>query len=300
MLYFSLLVGCDRTSKTVRIDGSSTVFPVSAAVLEDYIRSDQPVVKVTVGYSGTGGGMKMLAHGEIDICDASRRIKEIEIEKCKDAGIEVIEFVVAFDGISIVTNLGNKWCDSITVGQLKTIWQPDSKGVVTKWSDVDADWPDEPLKLYGPGPDSGTFDYFTKAIVGTEKASRSDYTANENDNALIRGVEADKGTLCYFGYAYYAENKDKLKLLGVDNGNGPISPDESTVRDGSYAPLSRPLYIYVRKDSLERQEVVTFLRYYLDNVGRLANRVGYVRVSDEVEQENQASFTSALSESSGS
>ncbi|MCG8450922.1 MAG: PstS family phosphate ABC transporter substrate-binding protein [Pirellulales bacterium] len=280
-------------SKSIRIDGSSTVYPVPTAVAEDF-SSVQPKIKVAVSYSGTGGGMKKLANGEIDICDASRKMKDSELEKCTQAGVEVIELTVAFDGLSVVANPQNDWCDSITVEQLKTIWRPESGEVVTKWSDVNPDWPEEELKLYGPGTDSGTFDYFTKAINGEEKSSRSDYTASENDNALVRGVEADRGALCYFGYAYYAENKDKLKLLAVDDGTGPVKPNEGTVRDGSYKPLSRPLYIYVTKSSLKRPEVASFVKHYLENTGRLSRDVGYVPVSDEVAAQNTEKLHAAF------
>ena len=235
-----------------------------------------------------------MLNGEIDICDASRQMKETELEKCTAAGIEVIELTVAFDGLSVVANPDNDWCVSITVDQLKTIWRPESTDTVMKWSDVNSDWPDEPLSLYGPGTDSGTFDYFTGAINDEEKASRSDYTASENDNALVRGVEADKGALGYFGYAYYAENRDKLKLIAVDGGEGPVSPDDVTVRDGSYQPLSRPLFIYVTKASLKRPEVASFVKYYLENAGRLSADVGYVPVSDEVAAKNQETLKGAL------
>lgn len=279
-----LVVGCSKR-QTIRIDGSSTVFLVSMAVAEEFSETVGSM-HVTVGYSGTGGGMKQFSAGEIDICDASRGIKESEKEACAKAGIEFIELTVAFDGLAVVANPQNDWCDCLTVEQLKTVWRPESDEIVTKWSDINPDWPAEPLKLYGPGTDSGTFDYFTKAICGEEKASRSDYTASENDNTLVRGVEADKGALGYFGYAYYAENKDKLKLLAVDNGAGCVSPSDATVMDGTYAPLSRPLYIYVSKAALARPEVAQFVEFYLANASRLVSDVGYVPVSDEVAEKN--------------
>ena len=254
----------------------------------------EPKVKVSVGAAGTSGGMKKFIAGEIDVCDASRKIKESELEKCAETGIEYIELTVAFDGLSVVVNPKNDWVDCITVEQLKTIWRPESSETVMKWSDVKPDWPDEPLKLYGPGTDSGTFDYFTKAINGAERASRADYTASENDNMLVRGVSADKGALGYFGYAYYLENKEQLKLLAVDDGSGCVTPSETSVRDGSYKPLSRPLFIYVRKSSLQRPEVVSFVRFYLDNVGQLAKDVGYVPVSDDIAKQNQELLKMAL------
>ena len=221
-------------------------------------------------------------------------MKETEHEQCAAAKIEFIELTVAIDGLSVVVNPGNDWVDCLTVDQLKTIWRPESGETVMKWSDVNSEWPDEPLKLYGPGTDSGTFDYFTKAINGEERASRADYTASENDNQLVRGVASDKGGLGYFGYAYYAENKDQLKLLAVDGGEGCVSPDDSTVRDGSYKPLSRSLYIYVRKSSLERPEMKAFVEFYLENVGRLAKDVGYVPVSDETAMQNKELYKTAL------
>ncbi len=277
----------------VRIHGSSTVFPVSQAVAEEFSEVS-PKVKVSVGSAGTSGGMKKFVAGEIDICDASRKMKETEHEKCVAAEIEFIEFTVAIDGLSVVVNPKNDWVDCLTVEQLKTIWRPESGETVMKWSDVNPEWPEEPLKLYGPGTDSGTFDYFTKAINGEERASRADYTASENDNQLVRGVASDKGGLGYFGYAYYAENKDQLKLLAVDGGGGCVAPDETTVRDGSYKPLSRPLFIYVRKSSLKRPEMLAFVKFYLEHVGRLAGDVGYVPVSDEVAKQNKELLKTAL------
>jgi len=300
-----LLTGCggsssesatDQSSATgnIRIDGSSTVFPISVAVAEKF-GEVSPKVKVAVSFRGTGGGMKRFSAGEIDICDASRPMKGSEKEACETAGVDFIEFTVAFDGLAVVVNkAGNDWCDCITTEQLKTIWRPESDGTVMKWSDVDPSWPDEELKLYGPGTDSGTFDYFTKAINGEEKSSRPDYTASENDNALVRGVAADKGGLGYFGYAYYAENKDSLRLLAVDDGSGCVAPSEKTVRDGTYKPLSRPLFIYVRKSSLKRPEVAKFVKFYLDHAAELATDVGYVPVPDNVAQQSQELLKTAI------
>lgn len=289
-----LTTGCGKPSGSVRIDGSSTVFPISMAAAEEF-RKKQPNVKVPVSYSGTGGGMKMFAAGEIDICDASRAIKDSEKKACEKAGVEFIELTVAFDGLAVVVNKSeNDWCECISVEELKTIWRPESDGTVVNWSDVNPEWPDVELKLYGPGHDSGTFDYFTQAIVGEEKASRPDYTASENDNALVRGVAADKGALGYFGYAYYAENQDQLKLLAVDGGSGCVKPSESTVRDGSYYPLSRPLFVYVRTSSLKRPEVADFVQFYLENAGQLATDVGYVPVSKEVATENNERLKTTL------
>jgi phosphate transport system substrate-binding protein len=289
-----LAVGCGKT-EVVTVDGSSTVFLISAAMVEEFNAAD-PGINVVVNKSGTGGGMKKLAAGEIDICGASRPIKPVEAEACKVAGIEYVELTVAFDGLAVVANPQNDWCDALTVEQLKTIWRKEATGVIMKWSDVDPDWPDEPFKLYGPGDDSGTFDYFTEVINGEEKNSRSDYSPSEDDNALVTGVAGDNGALGYFGYAYYDNNRDKLKLLGVDAGDGPVQPTPDKVRDGSYRPLSRPLYVYVRKSSLERPETVAFVEFYLKNVHTLAEKVGYVSVTDEVAERSQATFDAAAGE----
>jgi len=297
-----LLAGCGKSSPSgdgaglagsIVIDGSSTVFPISQAVAEEF-GNIQPEVKVAVSLSGTSGGFKQFALGEIDICDASRPIKETEIEKCAEAGIEYIALKIAFDGLAVVANPENDWCDCLTVEQLKTIWSPEANDVIMKWSDVNPDWPEEPLKLYGAGTDSGTFDYFTEVICGEEGASRPDYQPSENDNMLVRGVAAEKGALGYFGYAYYAQNKGILKLLAVNDGSGCVAPNEATVRDNSYKPLSRPLFIYVRKTSLKKPEVVEFVKFYLQNAHRLSTEVGYVPVSDEIAKQNDEILAEAL------
>lgn len=284
--------GGEKLTGSVKIDGSSTVYPISEAVAEEF-RTVQPDVRPIVGISGTGGGMKKFIAGEIDICDASRAMKEKEATACKEKGIEFIELSVAFDGLAVIANPKNTWCDCLTVGQLKELWRPESG--VKQWKDLDPKWPAKDIKLYGPGTDSGTFDYFTEAIVGEEKASRSDYTASEDDNVLVTGVQSDEFAIGYFGYAYYEENKDKLKLLAVDGGKGCTKPSLETVRDNSYAPLSRPLFIYVRKSSLERPEVAAFVKFYLENAAQLAKDVGYVPVSDEVAKANQEALKGALS-----
>lgn len=285
--------GASSESQSIRVDGSSTVFPISMAVAEEF-RTDHPRVKVPVRASGTGGGMKQFSVGEIDICNASREMTESEKEICDKNKVEYIALKVAFDGLAVVVNPANDWCDCLTVEQLKSIWRPESDGTVTKWSDINPDWPDEELKLYGPGTDSGTFDYFTEVVCGEARASRADYTASENDNALVRGVVADKGALGYFGIAYYSENKDELKLLSVDSGEGCITPSEATVRDGTYEPLARPLLIYVNKKSLERPEVAEFVKFYLDNAAKQSAEVGYVPVTDEVAAENQELLSESL------
>ena len=279
------LTGCGQpTATNVVVDGSSTVYPITEAVAEEF-RKEQPEIRVTVGFSGTGGGMKKFIAGDIDICDASRAIKDTEKQSCADANVEYVELEVAFDGLAVVVNPENDWCDVLTVDQLKELWRPES--ALKKWSDLNPEWPDEEIKLYGPGTDSGTFDYFTEAIVGEGGASRADYTASEDDNVLVTGVQEDRFALGYFGFAYYSENQGKLKLLGIDNGGGPVQPNEITVRDGTYAPLSRPLYLYVRRSAMERPEVADFVRFYLDNVTSLAQEVGYVSISDEAAAKNE-------------
>ncbi len=262
-------------SGSVLIDGSSTVFPVSEAVAEEF-GLQNPDVRVSVGVSGTGGGFKKFCAGETDISDASRPIKQSEIEMCTENGIEFIELPVAFDGLTVVVNPQNDWATCMTVEDLKTIWEPSAQGVITKWSQVRPEWPDEPLSLYGPGTDSGTFDYFTDAIVGEEGASRGDYTASEDDNVLVQGVANDQYALGYFGFAYYVENQDKLKAVAIDGGNGCVEPSVETINNGTYQPLSRPIFIYVSTKALERPEVEAFVNFYLDNAAELAEEVGYV------------------------
>ncbi|MBS1715520.1 MAG: PstS family phosphate ABC transporter substrate-binding protein [Armatimonadetes bacterium] len=267
--------GGAKLTGTVDIDGSSTVGPIMQAMAEEFGKSN-PDVKVTVGISGTGGGFKKFSSGEIDIADASRPIEEKEIAACKEKGIEFIELPVAFDGLSVVVNSQNDFLEDITVAELKSVWSPDS--TVKTWDQVRAGFPKEPIKLYGAGTDSGTFDYFTKAINGKEKASRSDYQASEDDNTLVQGVAGDKFALGYFGYAYYEQNKDKLKLLKV---NG-VAPSPETINDGTYQPLSRPLFIYVNKKSLdEKPQVKELVKLLLTGGKDLIRTVGYVPLSDE-------------------
>lgn len=278
---------------TVRADGSSTVYPITEAVAEEF-RSEHPDVRAVIGFSGTGGGFKKLAANEIDICDASRTIKDEERAACEASSVKFIELEIAFDGLSVVVNPENDWCDCLTVEQLKAIWKPES--AINKWSDLNPEWPNEKIELFGPGTDSGTFDYFTEAIVGEAKASRADYTPSEDDNMLVTGVEGSKYSLGYFGFAYYAENKDRLKLLGVDAGDGNcVEPSLETVRSNTYKPLSRPLYIYVNQASLEKPEIAEFVTYYLDNVNQLVEQVGYVPLADDVLAKSKQTLDQAKS-----
>ncbi len=260
------------TGKVV-IDGSSTVYPITSAVAEEF-RNAQSGVEVSVAASGTGGGMKKFVAGEIDICDASRPIKQEEIDKAKANGIEYVELEVAYDGISVVVNKDNTWVDSITVEELNKIWAKDS--TVKTWKDVNPNWPDQPLKLYGPGTDSGTFEYFSEVINKKAKEARTDFTPSEDDNVLVQGIAGDKNALGYFGFSYYEENADKLKVLKIDAGKGPIEPTFDTIKDKSYAPLSRPLFIYVNKAKLDQPQVKEFVNFYLANAADLTKEVGYI------------------------
>ncbi len=263
--------------KVIRIDGSSTVYPITEAVAEEFQKVNRGEIKVTVGISGTGGGFKKFCRGETDIADASRPILKKEIDVCKEQGIEYIELPVAYDGLAVIVSKKNNWVNSLTVADLKKMWEPAAQGTVTKWNQVRPEWPDASLKLFGPGVDSGTFDYFTEAINGKSKASRGDYTASEDDNVLVQGISGDKNAIGYFGLAYYEENKDKLKLIPVDGGKGAVLPSEKTVMDGTYAPLSRPLFIYVSKKSAEtKPEVREFVEFYLRNASKLTKEVGYI------------------------
>ena len=271
----------------IRIDGSSTVYPVTEAVAEEYAK-ERGAAKVTVGVSGTGGGFKKFTRGEIDISDASRPILAKEMDEARKYGIEYIELPVAFDALTVVVNPQNTWAKNMTVAELKKIWAPEAQGKIKSWKDVNPAWPDVPLKLFGPGTDSGTFDYFTEAVVGKAKSSRSDFTPSEDDNVLVQGVAGDKGALGYFGFAYYADNKDKLQAVAVDNGKGPVAPSEKAVLDGTYAPLSRPIFIYVNKKSLQRPEVRKFVNFYLSGAPDLTKKVKYVPLPDEIYEKGLA------------
>jgi phosphate transport system substrate-binding protein len=263
-------------AQVIQIDGSSTVFPVTEAVAEEFQNSKKGKVKVTVGISGTGGGFKKFCRGEIDISDASRPILKQEIEACKASGVEFFELPVAYDALTVIVNPKNDWATSMTVAELEKIWEPAAQGKVTNWNQVRPKWPDAPLKLFGAGADSGTFDYFTEAIVGKAKSSRGDFTASEDDNVLVQGVANDRNALGFFGFAYYIENQKKLKAVGVDGGKGPVVPSAKTVEDGTYQPLSRPIFIYVSKKALAKPEVKEFVEFYLKNAAALVKEVKYV------------------------
>jgi len=274
-----------QSRPTVQIDGSSTVYPVTEAVAEEFQNAKQGSILVTVGVSGTGGGFKKFCSGEesvqTDISNASRPIKDEEIEACKAAGIEFIELPIAYDALTVVVNPENP-VNSMTVDELRTIWEKAGEGTITKWNQVNPSWPDAPLVLYGPGADSGTFDYFVEAVLGKDNDIRTDFTPSEDDNVLVQGVVRDPSALGYFGFAYYEENQDQLKAIAIDPGDGnPVLPSAETVNNGTYTPLSRPIYIYVNKASLDKPEVKEFVEFYLQNAPMLVGEVGYVPLPDE-------------------
>lgn len=259
----------------VKVDGSSTVFPITEAVAEEFGKSGGG--KVIVGISGTGGGFKRFCRGETDISDASRPIKQKEIDACREGGVQYVELPVAYDGLAVVINPQNTWVDYLTVEELKKVWEPGAQGVVTMWSQVRSGFPAREIQLFGPGTDSGTFDYFTEVVNGKSGSSRGDYTASEDDNVLVEGVASSPGGLGYFGLAYYEENADRVNVVPVKGKGSAVVPSKDTVINGTYAPLSRPLFIYVNKDSLKAKPLVAkFVRYYLENAAVLSEEVGYV------------------------
>lgn len=275
--------GIDKSlTGTIKIDGSSTVYKISQAAAEEFgLVADQ--VNISVAYKGTGGGFKSFVRGDLDICNASRPIQEKEIASCKENGVEYIELPIAFDALTIAVNHKADWVDSITVEELKKLWEPDATGKATKWKDIRHDWPDKEIKLFGAGTDSGTFEYFTEAVVGEKNQSRSDYTAAENDNVIIKGIEGDQYALGYVPYAYYAPRAKTLKALSIDwekDELGAIAPSPKTVEDGTYAPLSRPLFLYVNKEAAERPEVKAFITFYLKNGKAIAQIAKYIALPD--------------------
>jgi phosphate transport system substrate-binding protein len=310
VLCLALTAGCGRTDKgsgaaaatpagnqlsgKVQADGSSTVGPLTTSAAELF-HEKQPGVNVTVGISGTGGGFERFCAGETDISDASRPIKaDEEAPLCKKEGIDYTELQVAVDALTIVVNSENDWIDCITTDQLNAIWKPGSK--IKNWKDVPGgDYPDQELALAGPGTDSGTFDYFTGEINGEEGASRSDYTASEDDNVVVQAVEGDKGGLGYFGYTYFEENQDRLKALEVDSGKGCVAPSSETAQSGEYAPLSRPLFIYVKNESLKRPGVQAFLRFYLDNLDRVTEQAQFIPLPEDQVTAQQDKLEQAIS-----
>jgi phosphate transport system substrate-binding protein len=292
--------GSSKLSGTILADGSSTVGPLTTYAAEQFQGSNQNV-NITVGISGTGGGFTRFCAGETDLSDASRQIKPDAADKeatvCKQNGIDYTEFLVANDGISLVVNKDNTWAKCLTVDQLNKIWAPGSK--VNNWNQVDPSFPDQSLKLFGPGTDSGTFDFFTGKVNGEEGSSRSDYTASENDNTLVQGVEGEKGALGYFGYSYYEQNKDKLNIVQVDGGSGCVTPSVQTVQDGTYTPLSRPLYIYVKNESFKRPEVQAFMKYIIDNEATVTEAASLISLTAEQEATAKSELAKALTAAGG-
>ena len=267
----------------IAIDGSSTVFPITEAVAEEFQKVNR--ARITVGVSGTGGGFKKFCNNETVVSNASRPIKSSEITLCGEQSIEFIELPVAFDGLAVVVNPKNTWVDHLTTAELKKMWEPAAQGKIMKWSDVRPGFPDKPLTLFAPGVDSGTFDYFTEAINGKSQASRGDFTPSEDDNVLVQGITRDENALGYFGFAYYVENQDKLKVVPIDDGNedngkGAIAPSLETVGLGTYQPLARPIFIYVSKSGADRPEVQAFVEFYLTQGRPLVEEVGYIRLPD--------------------
>ena len=268
--------GSSEPTTVVKVDGSSTVFPITEAVAEEFQKDTRGSVRVTVGISGTGGGFKKFCRGETDVQDASRPISSGEMETCRASGVQYYELPIAFDALTIAVSHQSSWVESITIDELKHMWDPSSQGRIVKWNQIRSSWPDQPLKLFGAGSDSGTFDYFTEAVVGKAKASRGDYTASEDDNTLVQGIANDKHALGYIPYAYYEPNKKRLKAVAVDGGHGPVLPSRDTVENGAYQPLSRPLFIYVNAKSAGKPEVKRFVDFYLMQVPILVPQVKYV------------------------
>jgi phosphate transport system substrate-binding protein len=267
----------NQLSGDIKIDGSSTVYPIMEAVAEEYL-TVQPDVEVSVGLSGTGGGFKAFIAGETDMSNASRPIKDEEAAQLEEAGIDFTEIKLAFDGLSVVINKDNTWVDHLTVDELKKIWIED--GTEKKWSDIRSGWPAEEIKFYSPGTDSGTFDYFNEVILEDQPIAQK-ATLSEDDNILVQGVTGDKNAIGYFGYAYYLENEDNLKVVPIDNGSGPVEPTNESIESGEYSPLSRPLFTYIKNDSVSKEEVYDFTKFIIENAADLSEEVGYVRLPEE-------------------
>lgn len=270
-----------ESTTLVKIDGSSTVFPITEAVSEEFQKETRGTVRVTVGISGTGGGFKKFCRGETDVQDASRPISASEMEACRANGVQYYELPIAFDALTVAVSPQATWIDSITLAELKQMWDPSAQGRILKWNQIRPTWPDSPLKLFGAGSDSGTFDYFTEAVVGKAKASRGDYTASEDDNTLVQGISNDKHALGYVPYAYFEPNKKRLKAVAVDGGHGPVLPSRETVENGSYQPLSRPMFIYVNAKAAGKPEVKRFVEFYLAQAPLLVPQVKYVPLPKE-------------------
>lgn len=267
----------------INVDGSSTVFPITEAMAEEFGYATNGNVRITVGVSGTGGGFSKFCAGEIHISNASRPIKQSEVDLCAEGGVEYVEIPVAIDGLSVMVNPSNDFVQCMTVDELHAIWRPEAEEVITKWNQVRPEWPDQDIGLYAPGVDSGTFDYFTETVNGESQSSRADFLPSEDDNVLVTGISGDRGSLGYFGYAYYAENADRLKLVAIDGGDGCILPTNETINNGSYSPLSRPVFIYVSAASISEPHIEAFVEYYLDAANRaFISETGYIPFPDGI------------------
>jgi phosphate transport system substrate-binding protein len=266
----------------ITIDGSSSVFPVAEAVAEEFQKASKGQTRVTVGISGTGGGFKKFCRGETDISNASRPILDSEIAACREAGIRYIELPVAYDALTVAVSPQNDWVKSMTIADLKKIWEPAAQGKIMRWNQIRPEWPDAEIKLYGAGADSGTFDYFTEAVVGKAKSSRGDFTASEDDNVLVQGIANDKYALGYIPYAYYAENPGKMKAVAIDDGKGgPVSPSADTVKSGTYSPLSRPLFVYIRENAADQPHIRQYVEFFMTKGPDLIKEVKYVPLPDQ-------------------
>lgn len=284
ILGFMLAIGISsyiHARPIVKIDGSSTVFPITEAAAEDFQIAKKGAIMVTAGISGTGGGFKKFCRNEIDIVNASRPILPSEMKQCQEHGVEYIEMPIAFDALTVVVNPRNNWVQSITIAELKKIWEPEAQGKILNWNQINPAWPNARIKLFGAGADSGTFDYFTEAVVGKAKSSRGDFTASEDDNVLVQGVASDLHALGFFGFAYYIENQHKLKAVAIDNGNGGVLPSMTTVQNGSYEPLSRPIFIYINAKSADKPEVREFVTFYMQHALQLVEEVKYFPLRKE-------------------
>ena len=286
VLTIGLLNSCGQVqspeSQSIKIDGSSTVYPITDAMAKEYQNTNPKKASITVEFSGTGGGFKKFCAGETDISNASRPIRSEEMEACKKAGIRYYELPVAFDALTVVVNPKNDWAKDITVQELKKIWEPAAQGKITRWNQIRPNWPNQPITLYGAGKESGTFDYFTEAIVGTPKASRTDYTASEDDTVLVQGVTKDENALGYFGLSYYEKNQSQLKAVGIDRGKGAVLPSRETVEKSQYQPLARPLFIYVSYNSAQSKvELRNFVEFYMKKAPTLVSSVGYIPLPKE-------------------
>ena len=285
--------GASSGPTLITLDGSSTVFPISEAVAEEFQKVETGV-RVTVGISGTGGGFQKFCRAEIDIADASRPISASEVAACKKSGVEYVELPVAYDGIALAVNPKNTWADKITTAELKTLWAPEAQGKVRRWNQIRTEWPDREIHLFGAGVDSGTYDYFTEAVNGKAKASRGDFTSSEDDNVLVQGISSDELALGFIPYAYFEGNHGKLKLVPVDGGTGPVTPSPDTIEKGTYKPLSRPVFIYVSKKAAARPEVRKFVEFYLKNAEALVKEVNYVSLGGASYSDSAGKFAAAV------